>query len=122
MVISPSEIKHDKLHFCLNDILRCQGKWGGGGGGCPHHCTLLLMRSSVSSAVVAAISCLENVVLSFKEFNLQIFPLNIFWYIFSSDIVKFEITFPLSTSFVKIYIYILFVSCDDITSCLVTSC
>ncbi len=61
-----SEIKHDKLHFCLNDILRCQEKWGGGegrGGGCPHHCTLLLMRSSVSSAVVAAIACLENVVL-----------------------------------------------------------
>ncbi len=27
------EIKHDILHFCLNDILRCQGKWGGGGGG-----------------------------------------------------------------------------------------
>ncbi len=53
-----SEIKHDILHFCLNDILRCQGK-----GGCPHHCTLLLMRSSVFSAVVAAIACLENVVL-----------------------------------------------------------
>lgn len=43
-----------------NDILRGQGKWGGGG---PHHCTLLLMRSSVSSAVLAAIACLENVVL-----------------------------------------------------------
>ncbi len=62
-------------------------------------------------------------VLSFKEFNLQIFPLNIFWYIFSSDIVKFIITFPLSNSFVKKKnIYISFVSCDDITSCLVTSC
>ncbi len=40
------------------------------------------------------------IVLPFKEFNLQIFPLNMFWYVFSSDIVKFIITFPLSTSFI----------------------
>ncbi len=47
--------------------------------------------------------------LPFKEFDFQIFPLNMFWYIFSSDNVKFIITFPLSSSFVKkkyIYIYI----------------
>ncbi len=42
------------------------------------------------------------------------------FYIFSSDNVNFTITFPLSTSFVNIYIF--FFSCDDITSCLVTSC
>ncbi len=46
--------------------------------------------------------------LPFKEFDFQIFPLNIFWYLFSSDNVKFIVTFLLSTLFVKkkIYIYI----------------
>ncbi len=44
-----------------------------------------------------------------KEFDFQIFPLNIFCYIFSSDNVKFIIPFPLSPSFVYIYIHIYFI-------------
>ncbi len=58
-------------------------------------------------------------VLPFKEFNFQIVSFNIFWYIFSSENVKFYNYFPLSTSFVKKYI-ICFMGMD-ITSCLVTS-